>query len=373
MSVASLHKIGALIREHQHILLGRWRRQVRQLPSAQGLDTPTLNDHMPFLINELADALESQPDELAKDALLQGSPPAHGRQRLHDGFNVEEVVSEYNVLRSCVHDLAEEHGIVIHGNDLRVVNRIIDEAIGLAVQTYATQLSLEIKKHRDEHIAFVAHDLRTPLQAVALTARIIERTLTSPGSGDRVEKLLAVLRRNVEQLEKSVIDVVKTNGGSSSTDQKLERRELDLWPLVETIVGDLQPVISASSVELVNDVPADLRVFADAGLLMHALENSIAFAVNSAPRGVVRVEAIDDAGSGVMCRVQHNGPHLSSQAISALFDGADSCEHAESDLGLNLALVKQVIDAHHGEIRAHSSDGQGVTIEFLLPRTEKAS
>ncbi len=373
MSVASLHKIGSLVREHQHILLARWRRQVRQLPSAQGLDTPSLNDHMPILIKELADALESQPDEVAEDAILRGSPPAHGRQRLHDGFNVEEVVAEYNVLRSCVHDVAEEQGIVIHGNDLRVVNRIIDEAIGLAVQTYATQLSLEIKKHRDEHIAFVAHDLRTPLQAVSLTARIIERTLTSPGSGDRAEKLLAVLRRNIEQLEKSVIDVIKTNGGSSSADQKLECREFDLWPLVEKIVGDLQPVISASSVELVNDVPADLRVFADAGLLSHALENAIAYAVNSAPRGVVRVETIDDAGSGVRCRVQHNGPPLSSEAISALFDDGASREHTENDIGLSLALVKQVVEAHHGGIRAYNSDGQGVTIEFHLPPAEKAS
>src|SRR4051794_23101485 len=162
MSIASLRRVGALIRDNQPVLLARWRRQVRQLPSAQALDTPTLNDHMPFLLDELADALESQPDEVADEALLRGSPPAHGRQRLHDGFNVEEVVTEYNVLRGCIHDLAEENGFVIHGSDLRVVNRIIDEAIGLAVQTYATQLSLEIKNHRDQHIAFVANDLRTP-------------------------------------------------------------------------------------------------------------------------------------------------------------------------------------------------------------------
>src|SRR5262245_39842090 len=121
MTVASLRKIGALIREQRHVLLARWRRQVRQLPSAKDLDTPSLNDHMPYLIDELSNALESQPDESAEDALLQGSPPAHGRQRLHDGFNVEEVVAEYNVLRGCVHDLAEEYGIVIQGNDLRVV------------------------------------------------------------------------------------------------------------------------------------------------------------------------------------------------------------------------------------------------------------
>ena len=250
------------------MLLARWRRNVRQLPSAQSLDTPTLNDHMPVLLDELADALESQPDDSAEEALLQGSPPVHGRQRLHDGFNVEEVIAEYNVLRGCIHDLAEENGIVIHGNDLRVVNRMIDEAVGLAVQTYSTQLSLEIKKHRDEHIAFVANDLRTPLQAISLTVGLIERNLEGASGNAAAEKLLRVLRRNIQQLEKSVIDVIKANGDPAVGEQsKLVCRDIDLWPLVEAVVHGLDPVIAASSVELVNDVPHDLHVFADAGIL----------------------------------------------------------------------------------------------------------
>src|SRR5215510_1941207 len=186
MSVASLRKIGALIREQRDVLLARWRGQVRQLPSAKGLSAPTLNDHMPNLIDELAEALEIPPDKEVGGVLLRGSPPVHGRQRLRDGFNVEEVVAEYNVLRGCVHDLAEEDGFAIQGNDLRVVNRVIDEAIGLAVQTYATQLSLEIKRDRDRHIAFVANDLRTPLQAISLSVRLIERTLPAAATGEQV-------------------------------------------------------------------------------------------------------------------------------------------------------------------------------------------
>jgi two-component system, OmpR family, phosphate regulon sensor histidine kinase PhoR len=370
MSTVSLRRIGALVREQRHVLLSRWRRQVRQIPSARGLDTPSLNDHMPYLIEELANALESQPDDSIEESLLQGSPPAHGRQRLHDGFNVEEVVAEYNVLRSCVHDLAEEHGIVIHGNDLRVVNRIIDEAIGLAVQTYATQLSLEIKKHRDEHLVFVAHDLQTPLQAISLTVRMIEQAMAAPGAGAPTDKLLKILRRNVEQLEKSVVAVIKTNGGSADDaddNEKLERREFDLWPLVESVIKELQPIISTSSVELVNDVAVDLRVCADAGLLTRALENSIAFAVNSAPRGIVRVEAIDGGQEGVRCQIHHNGAPLSPDAMSTLFETGTDAQHTADGIGLSLAIVKRVVEAHRGEVNARNSDGQGTTIEFRLP------
>ncbi|HEX3600595.1 MAG TPA: HAMP domain-containing sensor histidine kinase [Lacipirellulaceae bacterium] len=374
MSVASLRKIGALIREQRHVLLARWRHQLRQLPSAQGLDTPSLNDHMPYLIDELSGALESQPDDVGEDLLLQGSPPAHGRQRLHDGFNLEEVVAEYNVLRACIHDVAEEHGIIIHGNDLRIVNRIIDEAVGLAVQTYTTQLSLEIKEHRDQHMAFVANDLRVPLQAISLTVRIIERTLAGAPAEPSANKLLKVLRRNIEQLEKSMVDVIKANGDSSSeAAQKLERRQIDLWPIVQAVISDLEPVISTTSVDVVNDVPADLRVFADAGLLSRVFENAIAFAINSAPRGIVRIEAIDSPTDVVRCQVHHNGAALPPGDLSKLFEDDASGQESASGIGLALAIVSQLIEAHGGSVSAHSSESDGTTIEFRLPAAERSN
>jgi signal transduction histidine kinase len=369
MSIASLRRVGALIRDNQHMLLARWRRQVRQLPSAKALDTPSLNDHMPFLLDELADTLESQPDDDVEEGLLHGSPPAHGRQRLHDGFNVEEVVAEYNVLRGCIHDLAEENGIVIHGSDLRVVNRIIDEAVGLAVQTYATQLSLEIKNHRDQHIAFVANDLRTPLQAISLTVSMIERNLDVGGPNPSAEKLLRVLRQNIQQLEKSVIDVIKTNGDPPvDSTSKLERRDINLWPLVEAVIGGLTPIITTSSVELMNDVPHDLHVFADAGILKRILENLLAFAINHSPRGTVRVEAFNDGLNGAYCQVHHNGTVLDPDSVAQLFDN-DSGEITASDdgIGLGLTIVRQLVDAHGGEVTATTDEKNGTTLKFRLP------
>jgi signal transduction histidine kinase len=368
MTVATLRKLGGLIREERDIILARWRRQVRQLPSANGLSTPSLNDHMPVLLDELADALESQPDASAEDTLLQGSPPAHGRQRLHDGFNVEEVVAEYNVLRSCIHDVAEEHGMVIHGNDLRIVNRIIDEAIGLAVQTYATQLSLEIKTHRDQHIAFVANDLRTPLQAISFTVGIIERTLATAADSEQPGKLLKVLRRNIQQLEKSVIEVIKTSADNpDGAVQKLERRQIDLWPLVESVISELQPVIATSTVEVANNVPADLQVFADASILSRVLENVVAFAINSAPRGIVRIEAADNGRYGVTCRIHHNGAPLSRDDIERIFEFGAAHEISPDGIGLSLGIVKQSIEAHDGDVAARSNEADGTTVEFRLP------
>src|SRR6185437_11107761 len=113
-------------------------------------------------------------DQTIPEALLEGSPPVHGIQRYQDGFDIVEVVAEYNILRGCIHDLAENHGLSLQGKALHIMNRVLDEAIGLAVQTFATKQELEVQRRREEYLAFVAHDLRTPLNAISLAAGILE-------------------------------------------------------------------------------------------------------------------------------------------------------------------------------------------------------
>src|SRR6185369_16006004 len=106
MIVDNLDKLAELVKRERLPLLSRWRQQVRALPSARQLDVPTLNDHMPGLLDELADALQTKSDQTIPEALSKSSAPVHSLQRLQNGFDIQEVVAEYNVLRGCLHDLA---------------------------------------------------------------------------------------------------------------------------------------------------------------------------------------------------------------------------------------------------------------------------
>ena len=135
---AELQTLAKLIRRDIEPLLAKWRLAVRDLPSARHLDVPTLNDHLPSLLEELAAALHTRSDESIADALSEGSPPAHGSQRLHDGFDIVEVVAEYNILRGCVHDLASNNDCSLQGEPFHIVNRVLDQAIGLAVESFAS-------------------------------------------------------------------------------------------------------------------------------------------------------------------------------------------------------------------------------------------
>src|SRR5947208_1009669 len=105
-------------------VLARWRAQVRKLPTARHLDTPTLNDHIPNLLRELALAFLADSDETIAQVLADGSPPAHGLQRVKDAYDIEEVVSEYNILRGCIHDLAERNGLSMQGKPFHILNRV---------------------------------------------------------------------------------------------------------------------------------------------------------------------------------------------------------------------------------------------------------
>jgi signal transduction histidine kinase len=281
MSIPNLDKLAALIQRERSALLSRWREQVRGFPSAKHLDTPALNDHVPAILDELATAFESVSDETIPEALLEGSPPAHGIQRYQDGFDIVEVVAEYNILRGCIHDLAEEFGFGLHGRAFHILNRVLDEAIGLAVQTFATQQAIEVQRRREEYLAFVAHDLRTPLNAISLAGRVLEVAYSQHGGSVEAAQVLRTLHRNVQHLQALVEKVLKESDHiRNDSGVKLERRELDLWPLVESLIHDLRPLAGTASTQLTNKVPGDLTAYADASLLKHVFQNLIANAIN---------------------------------------------------------------------------------------------
>ncbi len=367
-------KLAALIGHERGAILARWREQVRELPSARTLDVATLNDHIPGLLDELAQALEAESDQTIPEALADGTPPAHGRQRLKDGFDIEEVVAEYNLLRGCIHCLADDHSVNLQGPTLHIINRVFDQSIGLAVQTYATERALEVQRRRDDYLAFVAHDLRTPLSAIALAEKVLHSTFAAKGIGAESAQMLSVLRRGVKQLEQLVNQVLEeptnfdTEGG-----MKLVRREFDLWPFVATLIYDLNHVADSGGTRLINHVPDGMFVYADAGLLRRVLQNLITNAIKYCPSGEIVVGARELVANGAIeCWVSDNGAGIPDDFLDKVFDKGEADPGDAGGLGLGLAIVKTVIEAHGGSVSVESKEGAGSTFRFSLPAKAKA-
>jgi len=368
-TIDNLDKLAALIRQDRHALLAQWRQQVRQLPSAQHLDTPTLNDHLPTFLEELCVALESRSGETIPDALSEGSPPTHGLQRVKDGFDIAEVVAEYNILRGCIHDLADNEGLRLQGKPFHIVNRVFDKAIGSAVETFATQRALEVQQRRDEYLAFVAHDLRTPLHAIALAAGVLELTLPAGGVKAETTQMLKSLRRNVQQIEGLVHKVLEEHTNlQTEIGVTLERRAFDLWPLVVALIRDLHPVAATNSTQLINTVPDDIVVYADASLLRRVFQNLIANAIKHTPRGEVTIWAREVGAEGAIeCSVSDNGEGIPEELLEKIFVKGETDPEKAGGTGLGLAIVKTFIGAHGGTVVVESTVGSGSTFRFSLP------
>jgi signal transduction histidine kinase len=368
MPLDALRTLSELIRLDRDALLSRWRLQVRELPSARHLDIPTLNDHIPSFLDELAIALDTGPEQTIPEALVEASAPAHGLQRLMDAFDIEEVVAEYNILRGCVHDLATEHGVNLQGTPFHIVNRVFDQAIGQAVQTYANERALEVQQRREEYLAFVVHDLRTPLFAISLTGRVLEKTLPKLAAGDDVQRLVKSLRRNVQQIEALVRKVLEENSNvQTDSGIKLVRRWFDAWPMVEALLDDLHEVATTARSQVVNRVPDDLVLFADAALMRRVFQNLIGNAIKYAAGGEVIVDARADKSQGtVEIRVSDNGPGIDAQMLNKVFDKGESGGD-DAGTGLGLAIVKTFIEAHGGSVTAQSELGRGSTFVLTLP------
>lgn len=367
--MTDLNKLAGLVKQERQALLSQWRLQVRELPSARHLDIPTLNDHLPGLLDELTAELKANSEQTIPEALDEESAEAHGLQRLQDAFDIEEVVSEYNILRGCIHDLATDHGLNLQGQPFHIMNRVFDHAIGLALETYASQRALEVQRRREEYLAFVAHDLQTPLFAISLAGRVLEQSLPIRGYGEDSAQMLKSLRRSVQQLEGLVRKVLEENTHlETDIGIKLERRAFDLWPLVEAIIDDLELVSGTTSTRVINQVPDDLVVFADASLLRRIFQNLIANAIKYTPRGEVIVGAREQVSPGTIeCWVSDNGAGIPEDLCGKVFDKGETDSESDGGMGLGLAIVQTFTEAHGGKVTLESKVGVGSTFRFTLP------
>jgi signal transduction histidine kinase len=290
-------------------------------------------------------------------------------QRLQEAFDIQEVVAEYNILRGCIHDLAEKNGLSLQGEAFHVLNRILDQAIGVALQTYTTQQALEVQKRREEYLAFVAHDLRTPLNAISLAARVLELTFREQSARTEAAQMLKTLTRNVQYLQTLVEKIIEENTNlRTETGVKLQRREFDLWPFVQALIHDLRPVAGTGSTKLINKVPHGLVVFADASLMRRVFQNLIANAIKYTPRGKVIIGARElRAENAVECWVSDNGAGIPEPQLERVFEELEPGAAEAGGLGIGLAIVKTFVEAHGGHVDVESKEGFGSKFHFTLP------
>ena len=226
---------------------------------------------------------------------------------------------------------------------------------------------------RDDVLGIVAHDVRSPLNAIFLSAQLLARKLVKAGDAagrDSVESILRSIAR-ANHLIEDLLDVARIEGGALS----LAPESVAVEAVLGEVLGSQQLLASAVAVELQVAIdPAGSRVRADRHRLLQVLENLIGNALKLTPTGgLIRIEVTPRAGE-VRFAVADTGPGIPAQNLTHVFDRFWQAQRAErTGAGLGLAICKGIVEAHGGRIWVESTPGCGSTFFFTLPTDEGSS
>jgi PAS domain S-box-containing protein len=220
---------------------------------------------------------------------------------------------------------------------------------------------------KDEFLATLSHELRTPMNAVLGWLAILD---TGKPIRD-VHAALAVIRRNSE-LQARLIDDLLDMNRLLSGNVTLELGSCDVGGLLQTAMQALQPAADAKRVQMIGSVATGAAIHADARRLQQVLWNLVHNAIKFTATGG-RVELrLSRSDGAVQISVSDNGRGISPSFLPYVFDRfrqQDSSSTRESaGLGLGLSIAKHLVELHGGTIAAHSAGpGQGATFVVNLP------
>ncbi len=221
---------------------------------------------------------------------------------------------------------------------------------------------------RDEVLGIVAHDLRNPLSAIQLTAKVLARRRRGEASEEERADVEIILRASerANRMIQDLLDVARIEAGVFS----VERVRVSARRLLAEVVEVQRPAAASSSIELALAEGSDLLdVWADPHRLMQVLENLIGNAFKFTPRGGRVVVGVAARGDEIVFRVTDTGPGIAAEQLPHVFDRFwQSARSDRRGAGLGLAICKAIVEAHGGRIRAES-DGGGSTFSFDIPRT----
>jgi signal transduction histidine kinase len=203
----------------------------------------------------------------------------------------------------------------------------------------------------------VAHEVRNNLVPVSLYAGLLRRRLANdPGSLD----VLARVEGGLTALDAMVNDMLHFTADREPNVSTVRLREL-----VEGVLDDLRPQLDAQDIQTTVDVPAATIVTADRESLRRAVLNLVLNAVDAQPEGGEIVVTGVAGGDSVELEIADAGPGLSGEACRRAFEPFFTTK--SNGIGLGLAIVFRLIEAHGGAVSAQNCPDGGAAFTIRLP------
>ncbi|HEV2667200.1 MAG TPA: ATP-binding protein, partial [Blastocatellia bacterium] len=246
-----------------------------------------------------------------------------------------------------------------------------EEAVRAAYeQESAARAEAELANRlKDEFLATVSHELRSPLNSILGWARMLSEKRLDEAKSARALEIIYRSALAQNQLIGDLLDVSRIIAGKS----RLEMRVVDLPPIIEAATDAARPAADAKKIRLVSALdPAAGPVSGDPDRLQQVVWNLLSNAVKFTPvEGQIEVR-LEREGAHVRLTVSDTGEGIEPEFLPFVFDRFRQFEsrpaRVHGGLGLGLAIVRHLVELHGGKVSAASRGrGQGATFIVTLP------
>ncbi len=227
----------------------------------------------------------------------------------------------------------------------------------------------EANRMKDEFLATLSHELRTPMNAILGWAQLLREGKLDAATTARAVQTIDRNARVQTQLISDILDVSRLVSGKL----RLDIRPVELVRAVEAALDTVRPAAQARNIDLQTALDAGTGlVSGDVDRLQQVVWNLLSNAIKfTSPGGHIRV-AVDRLESHVQLTVQDSGIGIDRDLLPHVFErfrqGDSSSTRPHGGLGLGLALVRDLVELHGGTVRAASAGrDQGSIFTVKLP------
>lgn len=219
------------------------------------------------------------------------------------------------------------------------------------------QEAIESEKKKNDLVVFLAHDLKTPLTSIVAYLSILETKPDMPEE-ERKKYTHISLEKAIRlgELINEFFEITKFN----LQDIVLEPGNLDLSMMLEQIADELYAVLKEKNLRCDVQIDDTLMIYGDADKLARVFDNLLRNAIAYCDKGTaIRIQA-KERHQEIEIVVANEGEKVPEEELSAIFekfyrvDGSRSSKTGGA--GLGLAIAKEIVELHHGTIRAESDE-----------------
>ena len=253
------------------------------------------------------------------------------------------------------------------------VRRLLDELAESAIRI--RQAHEEADRTKDEFLATLAHELRSPMTAIRGWVEVLKLGDLEPSGTAEALSMMESSAKVQARIIEDLMDVSRIIAGKVM----IEQVQIDLVPLVRTVAATFEPAAATEGIRLTTDIPAEpLLVSGDEVRLQQVGWNLLSNAIKFTPRGGNVHVSLTREKSFAVIRVKDNGRGIASELLPHVFERYRQDESSEKKahrgLGLGLAIVRHLVEGHGGKIAAASDGpGKGAVFSVSLPLAQPAS